>query len=219
MKPKVTYGDSIMPYTPIFIKLNGIIKMISVEELGNIFISMGKQWEDYNLFKEIDTEQANRHVKERIILNDIDIMSFTNVGWSPMHQLIRHKCNKAIYRVLTDTGLVDVTEDHSLIAEDGSYIKPNELTNETNLMHYDLDINSETVLSNIKLIKTINTKEAKAMGVFFANNCKSCSKYLWKLNEILYEDNVISNNANNTNSDSSPVYYHIPSLCDILIGF
>ena len=40
-----------------------------------------------------------------------------------------------------------------------------------------------------------------------------------KLNEILYEDNVISNNANNTNSDSSPVYYHIPSLCDILIGF
>jgi DNA polymerase elongation subunit (family B) len=187
MKPKVTYGDSVMPYTPVLVKLNGEIKMLSVMELGDIFISMGKQWEDYNLFKEIDTNEANRHAKERIILNDIDIMSYTNNGWSQMHQLIRHKCNKAIYRVLTHTGLVDVTEDHSLIKYDGSYIKPNQINENTLLMHHNLDINNEIALNND--INVIQTKEeAKVMGFFVGDgscgtySCQSGLKYSWALN-------------------------------------
>ena len=135
-KPKVVYGDSVMPYTPILIKINDEIKIYSVEELGNVFISMGKQWENYDMFKVLDTEASNRHSKERIILTDLNIMSFTNNGWSPLHQLIRHKCNKAIYRVLTHTGLVDITEDHSLISETGEYLKPKDIIiNHTNLMH------------------------------------------------------------------------------------
>ena len=135
-KPKVVYGDSVMPNTPVLIKINDVMKIYSVEELGDVFISMGKQWEDYDMFKMLDTEASGRYSKERIILTDLNVMSYTNNGWSPLHQLIRHKCNKAIYRVLTHTGLVDVTEDHSLISETGEYLKPKDIIiNHTNLMH------------------------------------------------------------------------------------
>ena len=152
IEPKVVYGDSIMPYTPVLVKLNNQIKMLSVEELGIIFNSMGKKWENYDLFKENDTIISNRHTKERIILTDVNIMAYTNNGWSPLRQLIRHKCNKAIYRILTHTGLVDVTEDHSLILETGEYIKPNELKEDSILMH-------KFPLDNLGIINNINTKE------------------------------------------------------------
>jgi DNA polymerase elongation subunit (family B) len=142
IEPRVVYGDSVMPYTPVLIKINDQIKIISVEELGNIF---QKPWEDYSLFKNQD---SSRHSKERIILDDINIFAFTNNGWSPLKQLIRHKCNKAIYRVLTHTGLVDVTEDHSLILESGEYIKPKDLNTNNNLMHNFPIIEEE--ITNIK---------------------------------------------------------------------
>jgi hypothetical protein len=41
-------------------------------------------------------------------------------------------------RILTHTGCVDVTDDHSLVKSDGSEISPNECTDETELLHYPL---------------------------------------------------------------------------------
>ena len=189
-KPKVIYGDSVMPNTPVLVKINDEIKMLSVEELGDIFISMGKQWENYDMFKDTDTEDANRHSKERIILTDLNIMSFTNNGWSPLQQLIRHKCNKAIYRVLTHTGLVDVTEDHSLIMNTGVYIKPNELQiNSTKLMHNFPSIDP-IIGNNINTIKT--KEEAKIMGFFVGDG--SCGTYeskeiTLKYHNLFYDKN------------------------------
>ena len=180
-QPKVIYGDSVMPNTPVLIKINDQIMIILVEELGDIFISMGKQWENYDLFKIQDTKESGRYLKERIILTNLNVMSFTNKGWSSLHQLIRHKCNKKIYRVLTQIGLVDVTEDHSLILDSGEYIKPVDLQiNETILMHNFPVVNHiiEYNKYNTNIIKTKD--EAKIMGVFISNND------LIIPNEILY---------------------------------
>ena len=39
---------------------------------------------------------------------------------------MRHKTSKRIYRIITDSGIVDVTEDHSLLDINSNKIKPNE---------------------------------------------------------------------------------------------
>jgi len=39
---------------------------------------------------------------------------------------MRHKTSKRIYRIITDSGIVDVTEDHSLLDINSNKIKPSE---------------------------------------------------------------------------------------------
>ena len=53
-----------------------------------------------------------------------------------MIRVIRHKCNKKIYRVNTFRGCVDVTEDHSLIGLNEMEIKPTDcVIGETEIKH------------------------------------------------------------------------------------
>lgn len=44
--------------------------------------------------------------------------------WVKIARVIRHKTDKAIYRVHTGSSCVDVTADHSLIARDGTPLPP-----------------------------------------------------------------------------------------------
>ena len=50
-------------------------------------------------------------------------------------RVIRHRCGKRIYRVLTPSGIVDVTEDHSLLSPSGELLKPVDIATGTPLMH------------------------------------------------------------------------------------
>jgi hypothetical protein len=98
---KVRYGDSVMPGTPIVIRTNGVVSVRTIE-------SIGCDWTEYPGFLKQGTD------KEESSLSDIE--TWTHDGWKPIKRVIRHKCTKKIYRVLTHTGLVDVTEDHSLFS-------------------------------------------------------------------------------------------------------
>ena len=60
---------------------------------------------------------------------------YTSKGWSNIKRVIRHKTRKNIYRVTTHTGMVDVTEDHSLLDENGKIIKPTEVKCGMKLLH------------------------------------------------------------------------------------
>ena len=61
---------------------------------------------------------------------------FANNKWNPIKKVIRHKTNKKIYRVNTHCGVVDVTEDHSLLSDKREKIKPGEcVVGETKLFH------------------------------------------------------------------------------------
>ena len=62
------------------------------------------------------------------------------VGWSSVKCVIRHKCNKAIYRVHTsDGGIMDVTEDHSLLDSEGKKLRPGDAKiGQKLLVNYDL---------------------------------------------------------------------------------
>lgn len=60
---------------------------------------------------------------------------WTENGWTNIKSVIRHKVKKNIYRILTHTGLVDVTEDHSLINDKNENISPKNIKVGTKLLH------------------------------------------------------------------------------------
>ncbi len=81
---------------------------------------MSDEWSSYENFKPDDTEISNRREKQQGT-TQLDVWS--NNGWNPIKRVIRHRCNKKMYRVNTHCGVVDVTEDHSLLSESGDKLK------------------------------------------------------------------------------------------------
>ena len=70
-------------------------------------------------------------------------------------------------RILTHTGMVDVTDDHSLILEDGNEISPKDVEIGTKLLHKTLEHNSTN--------ETVTVDMAKIYGFFFGDG--SCGVY------------------------------------------
>lgn len=187
IKPKVIYGDSVMPYTPIILKINNEIKISKIEDIGLIF---NNNWVNYDAFKNNDMFISN---KQKIEFDDKIIYAYTHKGWTKINKLIRHKCNKTIYRINTDKGLVDVTEDHSLITNKGIYIKPEELNMNIQLMH------SFPISSKID-IEIKNTDNIILKDQYMAQVCYFYLKNAGYNIKIDYNQNtyILSNVNNNT---------------------
>ena len=109
---KLTYGDSVLGDTPLIVRKNGFISIVPIAELND------DEWVSYEEFKPFDT---NRREKEQ---TKAFYEIWTSNGWSKINRVIRHKTLKKLYRVKTDSGFVDVTEDHSLLDNNKKIIKP-----------------------------------------------------------------------------------------------
>jgi DNA polymerase elongation subunit (family B) len=119
---KLTYGDSVTGDTPLLVMKNGYVNIVSIEDLNN-------DWIPYEEFKPMDT---NRREKQQTYA---DYLIWTNEGWSKINRVIRHKTVKKLYRIRTEMGVVDVTEDHSLLDINKKIIKPMECKIGTELLH------------------------------------------------------------------------------------
>lgn len=130
---RVVYGDSVMPYTPVLVrdKITGCVSAVTIESLAT-------EWEEYDAFKAGET---NRREKEQGTVQDLE--AWTDGGWADIRRVVRHECPKKIYRVVTHTAVVDVTEDHSLLSPEGVQIKPSEACVRTRLMHGFPDVQRE----------------------------------------------------------------------------
>jgi len=171
-KAECVYGDSVMGYTPIYIKINNKIEALTIEELAEKY---GVGWNKcLELGKE---EKMYCNLKE-------NIESWTNNGWTKLDRIICHKLHssKNILRILTHTGLVDVTDDHSLLKDDETMISPKNIELGTKLLHKTLILDSNENKS------TLSIEEAKIMGFFFGDgscgcyDCPSSKKASWALN-------------------------------------
>jgi DNA polymerase delta subunit 1 len=109
---KVRYGDSVMPGTPVLVRQNLVTSVRTIESLGDA-------WNEYPGFLRDGTD------KEQCEVTGLE--AWTHDGWQPIKRVIRHKCQKKIFRVLTHTGCVDVTEDHSLLGPDLKLLKPKDV--------------------------------------------------------------------------------------------
>lgn len=170
---KLIYGDSVTSDTPILCRIDGNVKIRQIDDLCN-------NWTEYLEFK---PEESNRKDKQQSFLPNIEV--WTNNRWSKLIRVIRHKTIKKIYRVNTNSGCVDVTEDHSLITDSMEIIKPIDLNLETKLLHSFPTKFKENICN-------ISPEESFVWGVFMAHG--KCVNYLNENNEYVYK--WVINNKN-----------------------
>ena len=162
---KVRYGDSVMPGTPVLVRIDGFSNVRTIESLGT-------NWAEYPGFLKEGSD------KEESSLTNVE--AWTHSGWKPVKRVIRHKCIKKIYRVLTHTGLVDVTEDHSLLGPDLGLLKPGEITVGRKLFH------SFPVVGST--VEACSPDQAFIYGMFVGDgscgeyDCPSGRKASWAIN-------------------------------------
>jgi len=169
----VVYGDSVTGDTPLLIK-DGATGSIS--------------WKRIDSFVPEHEFEETHHDKEQVEFlwsgSEPQYQVWSECGWTPVKRCIRHKCRKNIYRVVTHTGVVDVTEDHSLLDINGEELTPKDVCVGSKLLHH-------SPLSGISIgaRPSFSVKEAFAMGAFFADgscgeyNYKSVKKYSWAINK------------------------------------
>jgi DNA polymerase elongation subunit (family B) len=171
-KAEYVYGDSVAKYTPVYVRVNGKVVICEISALADSYGN--NDW--------VTCTEEGKQDKEFCELNEVE--SWTDSGWTKLHRIIRHKLasHKKMMRVLTHTGAVDVTDDHSLLLTNGTEISPKEVEVGTKLLH-------STLLPDETLCKdTISVEEAKIYGFFFGDGscgtykCPSGSKSSWALN-------------------------------------
>ena len=175
------YGDSVASYTPVYIRVNNNIEVVTVdsivEKYGNgewcICREVGKQDKEFcDLTKN----------------SDLIIYTWTESGWTVLKTVIRHRLatHKKMFRILTHTGLVDVTDDHSLLTNNGNEISPNDLELGCPLMHKTIEFTD--IGDTDANVSNIDIERAKIYGFFFGDgscgyyHCKSGKKASWALN-------------------------------------
>lgn len=171
VKPKVIYGDSVVPDTPILLKdQNNKIIIKTIDTIVNN--DDNNKWEEYNAFKSDIEGLSNKEQQQ-----DIKYQVWTDKGWADIKRVIRHKTNKKLYRVITNNSAVDVTEDHSLLTKSGKQVKPHECTVGKELLHNeDIDLTTFNMYSeeNSKLgvaVRYLNMlKENKKPSIEYSND-------------------------------------------------
>jgi DNA polymerase delta subunit 1 len=107
------YGDSVTKETPVLYRISDDTFVDTIENLG-------QKWDFY------------RDSKEQSL---VDFEVWSEIGWVNAKRIIRHKTNKKIYRVITKKGIVEVTEDHSLLDSSGKMLKVKDIIiNQTKLL-------------------------------------------------------------------------------------
>ena len=163
---EVVYGDSVAKYTPIMVRIHGNINILRIDQLD----AYGTGWMKYG-----------DDGKELCEVQGVD--SWTETGWTPVKSIIRHALvdGKKMVRVLTHTGVVDVTDDHSLIKEDGTPTTSKEILVGTKLLHAEYPIGTNES-------SEMTPNEARIAGFFSGDGscgdyeCPSGPKCSWALN-------------------------------------
>jgi DNA polymerase elongation subunit (family B) len=161
---EVIYGDSVASYTPVLIDMNGIVTIKGIEDLGNL-----GEWKTCS-----DSDKEYCELE--------NIKSWTENGWTPVERIIRHKLasHKKMVRVLTHTGLVDVTDDHSLLKPDGTEVSSKYLKVGDALLHASYPAQTATFMGCDVM--------ARIAGFFVGDgscgvyDCPSGKKASWALN-------------------------------------
>lgn len=159
---KVVYGDSVTGDTPVILR----------DPSGSVFTSR---------IDEIEGMYTPYHSDKEAFMPAQDLQVWTEKGFTNLNRVIRHKTQKKMYRVLTHFGIVDCTEDHSLLNDKAEKVAPGSLQIGDLLLHSDSYPTCEHH-------DRASESEAKIMGFFFGDG--SCGvygeganiKYSWALN-------------------------------------
>jgi hypothetical protein len=167
---EIVYGDSVTGDTPLLLR-NPLSKLVSIKTIDSLCNE--NSWNEYPEFKIMDTDTDTNiscRTNKQYGLTDYEVWS--DSGWNPIKKVIRHKTNKKIYRITTQTGCVDVTEDHSLCSKNLEKLSPKDIN----------DINDITINNNIELLHSFPNK---------FNNCKPIREINFENTDINEDKHVI----------------------------
>jgi DNA polymerase elongation subunit (family B) len=177
-KAEYVYGDSVTGCTPIYLRIDGsTFDVCTIDELGAKYGN--DNW--------VVCKEDGKQDKEFCELSRVE--SWTENGWTKLYRVIRHQLapHKKILRVLTHTGMVDCTDDHSLLKKDKESVSPKDVSIGDELLHYTLKLN------DFKEVDVYTEEQAQVMGFFFGDgscgkyNCNSGVKASWALNNANIE--------------------------------
>ena len=139
----MTDQDSVSADTPLLLKnKNNLLEINTIDNISS-------NWETNINGKEISTT---------------DFKIWTESGWTQIKNVIRHKVTKKMYRVLTHTGIVDVTEDHSLINNLNEEISPKNLKVDDLLLHSFPNFHKKYNLNDFDKISKMNIYEIQQIA-------------------------------------------------------
>ncbi len=143
-RAEYVYGDSVANYTPVYVKVSGTPSICAIEELASLYGN--NQW-------------VHSRDKEFCELSGVE--TWTDSGWTKLYRVIRHKLadHKSMWRIQTPCGLVDVTDDHSLLTSSGIEISPNNVDLGTELLHHQCNDYNVSREDNIgQVLSSKNTR-------------------------------------------------------------
>jgi len=148
---KVVYGDSVAEWTPITIRYNGQMEIVTFEDLA-----ARVTWTPRSDGKEVAHHD--------------DLQIWSDQSWTPVNAIIRHMHTDPLVRVATHTGVVDVTAHHSLLRPNGEMVKPSEVSIGDDLMHVE-----GPSFETKQVIRERDIKFARILGFFIGDG--SCGNY------------------------------------------
>lgn len=182
-KCKVIYGDSVLPSTPLFVKINNILHVLNPEQLSAQF-GVGPWRIMYN-----DSEKEAMELPE-------NSWAWTDIGWTRLYRVIRHNCGKDMLTVSTPQGIVTCTIDHSLTTNKMQKITPKDcIVGKTQLLHNPVRIDTEELnvdsifyvpMSSYTQISVMTNEFAKFVGLCHMNG---------SVNELIDNAFMINNNG------------------------
>lgn len=144
---EVIYGDSVAAYTPIIIKKpDGLVRIVEIQ-------NMEGEW------------RKGRDGKE--YCETPGVQTWTDEGWTDLHRVIRHEIDKDLVRIVTHTGIVDVTDEHSLLDIDKNVVEPKKCSVGDLMLH--ANVPEPSVRSD-----EFSVDEARIMGFFAGDGSCGC---------------------------------------------
>lgn len=166
---EIVYGDSVVSYTPCVILVDKQIRIETIENIPRKY--GGDKW-----------ITCSDEEKQGCEINGVKVWS--DNGWTDIKRVIRHELseNKKIVRVNTHCGVVDVTDDHSLLDKNGVCVTPKNTKIGDELMHRNVEFRNNVIAHH-------SIDEARIMGMFMGDgSCgyyKKCNKTSWAINNSL----------------------------------
>ena len=158
-RAEYVYGDSVAAHTPVYVRFDGAINVCPIEALAEKYGANPNEWSDCK-----EDGKQTKQVCEMMC----GVETWSEKGWTRLHRVIRHVLapHKKMMRIVSHTGIVDVTDDHSLILSTGEEISPKNVEIGTKLLHCALP--QPTMHSVSDEVPAITIEQARVMGASFA---------------------------------------------------
>ena len=137
------YG--VFGYKKFVLYINDIAKSVTFIGRAQLIWSKDFVKENYDIDTIYgDSVRANTPImtlsNNKIQITEIQHLPFpakvwTEKGWTEIKRVIQHRVKKEMFRVLTHTGFIEVTEDHSLLDPNGKEVSPKNLEVRQELLH------------------------------------------------------------------------------------